>query len=152
MFRLSGHKLVIPPLRERTTDIKELCQHFLGHRNVSIKKTLAEDALAELMEYSWPGNVRQLKRVCEHLALMSPLPIIRADDVRKNLFSSDTPVLSGEIAVEKGLASLMEEYEAGILKFAIDRISDVDELAKVLQISRSSLYKKVKDHGLEFKK
>lgn len=152
MFRLSGHKLEIPPLRERLDDIKELCQYFLSQRDVSMKKTMAEDALEQLCQYSWPGNVRQLKRICEHLALMAPLPIIRDTDVKALLFSSRTPQVSQDISFDQGLGKLMEEYEARLLKEVLQQNLDVDELAKKLKISRSSLYKKVKDHGLDFKK
>jgi DNA-binding NtrC family response regulator len=152
MFRLSGHKLEIPPLRERKDDIKELCQFFLSQRDVSLKKTIGEDAIEELKKYTWPGNVRQLKRVCEHLALMSPLPIIRDIDVRKILFVNSQVSTSETISIDNGLSHLIENYEKQILIHSLNLDLDVDELAKKLQISRSSLYKKIKDHGLEFKK
>lgn len=152
LFRLSGHKLEISPLRERLDDIKELAQFFLSQRDMTMKKTLADDALAEMKKYSWPGNVRQLKRVCEHLSLMAPLPIIRAEDVRELLSDAQTVKSPDHFAIEKGLSKLIEEFEAQVLSYALSLELDVDELAKKLQISRSSLYKKVKDHGLEIKK
>lgn len=155
MFRLGGHKLEIPPLRQRTEDIKELAQYFLSQRDVTLKKTLAEDALAEMAKYTWPGNVRQLKRVCEHLALMAPLPIIRDEDVKAVLKGSAAAPAApdpGGFQLEKGLGHLMNDFEAQVLTYALEQNLDVDELAKTLQISRSSLYKKVKDHGLELKK
>ena len=152
MYRLSGHKLEIPPLRSRSDDIKALCQHFLSQRGVTMKKTIDEDGINELSQYSWPGNVRQLKRVCEHLALMAPLPIIRAQDVREHLFQSDTPTVSSSVSLEKGLGELMVDYEKSVLQYALEQNLDVDDLAKKLKISRSSLYKKVKDHNLEIKK
>jgi len=146
MYRLSGHKLEIPPLRERKEDIKALCQHFLSQREITMKKSMGEDALEELKKYSWPGNVRQLKRVCEHLALMAPLPIIRAEDVRNLLYKENSVAPTDSINLEKGLPVLLQDYEKAILKQALEMDIDVDDLAKKLQISRSSLYKKVKDH------
>ena len=152
MYRLSGHKLEIPPLRHRTDDIKDLCHYFLGQRDISMKKTMGEDALEELQRYSWPGNVRQLKRVCEHLALMAPLPIIRAEDVRGLIFNQQSSVTQEQVNLDKGLGKLLEEFEKAVLAQALEMNLEVDDLAKKLQISRSSLYKKVKDHQLEFKK
>ena len=153
MYRLSGHKLVIPPLRERREDIKELCQFFLGARDVTMKKTMGEDAIEALMKYSWPGNVRQLKRICEHLSLMAPLPIIRAEDVSRALLQGGSSTAGGEdISLDKGLQKLLEDYEKRVMIEALKLDLDVDDLAKKLKISRSSLYKKVKDHSLELKK
>lgn len=152
MFRLSGHHLQIPPLRERPEDIKELSQYFLGERTVTLKKTMGDDALEVLKKYSWPGNVRQLKRLCEHLALMAPLPIIRDADVKKFLFQETRVATPETIALDKGLSQLVEEHEKHILQYALEQNLEIDELAKKLKISRSSLYKKVKDYDLEFKK
>lgn len=152
LFRLSGHQLTIPPLRERTDDIKELAQHFLSERTITMKKTMGDDALEVLKKYSWPGNVRQLKRLCEHLALMAPLPIIRDSDVKKILFQETRVVSPESVPLDKGLNFLVEEYEKRVLKYALEQDLEIDELAKKLKISRSSLYKKVKDYELEFKK
>ncbi len=152
MYRLSGHKLEIPPLRDRKEDIKLLCQHFLSQRDVTMKKSMGEDAIEELQTYSWPGNVRQLKRVCEHLALMAPLPIIRAEDVKGILYKQAAVSNTDTVNLDLGLGQLMQDFEKGVLKQALGLNLEVDDLAKKLQISRSSLYKKVKDYQLELKK
>ena len=156
MFRLSGHRLALPPLRERKEDIGELCQFFMGQRDVTLKKTIDPQALEVLQDFPWPGNVRQLKRVCEHLSLMAPLPIVRAEDVRSILSAQGMAAIDSTQAsffdLSQGLAKLLEDYERRVLTFALQQNLDVDELAKQLKISRSSLYKKVKDHQLEFKK
>lgn len=156
MFRLSGHRLNLPPLRERKEDIGELCHFFMSQRDVTLKKTIDPQALEILQDFSWPGNVRQLKRVCEHLSLMAPLPIVRAEDVHSILRGQGQgTVVSSKASffdLSQGLAKLLEDYESRILTFALLQNLDVDDLAKQLKISRSSLYKKVKDHQLEFKK
>jgi DNA-binding NtrC family response regulator len=108
--------------------------------------------IEELQKYSWPGNVRQLKRVCEHLALMAPLPIVRDVDVRNLLHNQQSVALSDKVNFDRGLAALMQDYEKALLEQALEMDLDVDDLARKLQISRSSLYKKVKDHQLEIKK
>jgi transcriptional regulator with PAS, ATPase and Fis domain len=116
------------------------------------RKTLADDALPCLQEYHWPGNVRELKRVCEQLILVSPLPFIRREDILRVIQpapasdSSSTSVDWG-----RGLPQLVNDYEARLIKKALESHRQIDEVAKVLQISRSSLYKKIKDHGIDWK-
>ena len=152
LYRLSGHKLVIPPLRERLEDVGELCQFFLRNSSGGLRKMLEEDALTVLKTYSWPGNIRQLKRICERLCLLAPLPVIRGEDVKKVLFGEAQKLVDVKFSLEKGLGGLLESYEKSVLSYALEQIDDVEELAKKLKISRSSLYKKIKDFELEIKK
>ncbi|MCB0379064.1 MAG: sigma-54-dependent Fis family transcriptional regulator [Bdellovibrionales bacterium] len=152
LYRLSGHRLSLPPLQDRKEDIEELSQHFFSQRGESVRKQLDDDALEKLKAYSWPGNVRQLKRVCERLLLHAPLPVIRDVDVDNILFGERPSIQGQSYSLQKGLAELTNEFEKSVLTYAIDKNDDVEELAKILKISRSSLYKKIKDHGLELKK
>jgi len=67
-YRLNVITVKIPPLRERTGDIPLLCKHFIGRFNEILDKDIsgvAPDAMAWLLEYHWPGNVRQLENVIE---------------------------------------------------------------------------------------
>ena len=73
-FRLSSHKIFIPSLKSRPDDIAPLSQHFLAHAKNKRQKSFEVDALDVLKVYAWPGNIRELKRVCEQLSLTSPLP------------------------------------------------------------------------------
>ncbi|PIS09982.1 MAG: sigma-54-dependent Fis family transcriptional regulator, partial [Bdellovibrio sp. CG10_big_fil_rev_8_21_14_0_10_47_8] len=115
LFRISGQKLQLPPLRERSTDIDELAAFFLQLQKPRINKTFSADGLQALKSYPWPGNVRELKRICEQVALTSPLPIIRAQDVERLLNQQDSPEI-GAIDLRKGLAGLTEEFEASVIK------------------------------------
>jgi DNA-binding NtrC family response regulator len=152
LYRLSGHHFIIPPLRERESDIPLLCDFFAKQQKPHAVKEFAPEAIQTLSRHSWPGNVRELKRVVEQLCVLAPLPIIRAEDVRQILF----PLLREDggqtLDLDRGLPDLLAEYEKNILAKAIESTDDVDEMAKLLKISRSSFYKKVKDHGLELKK
>ena len=152
LYRLSGHKLDLPPLRDRSEDIDELSQFFINQRGAALKKMIEPDALKVMKGYSWPGNVRQLKRVCERLCLLAPLPVIRDEDVKKLLFGEVQKLDNTPFSLDKGLGALIDSYEKNILNYALEQFDDVEELAKKLKISRSSLYKKIKDHGLEIKK
>ncbi len=148
LWRLTGHKIVIPPLRERSADIDALSTFFIKNSRPFKNKTFSEDALNALKLHSWPGNVRELKRVCEHVAQQSPLPVIRSADVRTLL--SPSSVNTGELRIDlhRGLADLVTDFEKKVLETALSQEKDVDALTKILKISRSSFYKKLKDFGL----
>ncbi len=151
LWRLRGKTLSLPPLRDRLEDLPDLVRHFL-FQDKARKKTLADDALPALQSYSWPGNVRELKRVCEQLILISPLPFIRREDVLNVIQPrSNAPLAPVSIDWDRGLPQLVNDYEANLIKKALEAHRHIDEVAKVLQISRSSLYKKIKDHGIEWK-
>lgn len=151
LWRLKGKTISLPPLRERIEDLPDLVRHFLSMDRAR-RKTVGEDALPVLQSYHWPGNVRELKRVCEQLILTSPLPFIRREDVLNVIqpqVGSATP--SSAVDWSRGLPQLVNEYEAALIRRALETHRQIDEVAKVLQISRSSLYKKIKDHGIDWK-
>lgn len=147
-WRLAGHKIRISPLRERKIDIPELCAYFVGRSTPRRNKTFSPDAFDALESYDWPGNIRELRRVCEQLLLISPLPIIREEDVKKVLTPSTSENKELKFDFNKGLAELINDYEKRALEAALHIDKDVEGLVKLLKISRSSLYKKIKDYNL----
>ncbi len=152
-FRLASHRIVIAPLRERTEDLEALAQYFIETSRPKRFKTLGADAIAELKQYQWPGNVRELKRIIEQLLLASPLPVIRAEDVRRLIGESGTLQSSSSVPdFSLGLTKLMADYEAAILRAVIGQTSSIDEAANQLQISRSNMYKKIKDYEISEEK
>lgn len=150
-FRLSAHRIMIPPLRERTDDIDALADFFLKMERPRRNKTFTADGIESLKNYKWPGNTRELKRVCEQLSLISPLPIIRGEDVR-DLLKMDKNSLSTsqEIDLSKGLAKLVEEFEVMVIRTVLKKNSNkLDGVLEDLKISRSTFYKKMKDLNIE---
>lgn len=152
LWRINGKKIFLPPLRDRGEDIAVLSKFFLS-KDAFRKKELTEDAIQAMKNYRWPGNVRELKRVCEQLSLSAPLPIIRHEDLMALLqrTSGESSPSSANIDFNLGLPSLMDGYEALVISKCLEKLEDVDEVAKVLKISRSSLYKKIKDHQIEWR-
>jgi DNA-binding NtrC family response regulator len=150
LWRLSGKKILLPPLRERIEDVAELTRHFLA-RDKARHKEIGEDAMEVLKDYNWPGNVRELKRVCEQLILKAPLPVLRKEDVLQVIRPQAQSSPTGHIDLNRGLADLVNEFESQIIQKALERHNDIDEVAKLLKISRSSLYKKIKDHGVQWR-
>lgn len=150
LFRLAGHRIDISPLRERPDDIPDLAESFLS-RSKSRRLTLEPDALKALKEYGWPGNTRELKRTCERLTVSSPLPLVRGEDVRAllNPVSRAGSASGVSLDLSRGLGPLLEHLEREAIRSALAREDgDIDRTVALLQISRSSLYKKIKDFGL----
>jgi DNA-binding NtrC family response regulator len=150
LFRISGKKLLLPPLRDRKSDIKDLAQLFMNQQKPRVNKLLSPESILALQQYSWPGNVRELKRICEQLALTCPLPIIRAEDVERLLTPADGAGSGdGLLDLTKGLSKLVEEFEARVIRKCLEQSSDMDAAIQTLQVSRSSLYKKIKDYQID---
>lgn len=151
LWRLNGKKIALPPLRDRPEDIEELA-HFFFSKDSARKKQLDADALTVMQEYHWPGNVRELKRACEQLILISPLPFIRREDVLRVIQPpSALPSSPSSVDWSRGLPRLLNDFESQLIQKVLETHSDIDEVTKILQISRSSLYKKIKDYGLQTK-
>jgi DNA-binding NtrC family response regulator len=150
-FRLNSQRIELPPLRERKEDIPELVKNFLEAERPRRNKDFTADGLDALKNYSWPGNVRELKRVCEQISLVSPLPFIRGQDVQALLQtgSGGSGNAAESLDLSRGLNELVADFEAKIIRAAQKDIQDVEELSKFLKISRSTLYKKIKDYQLD---
>jgi DNA-binding NtrC family response regulator len=148
LFRVSGHKVQIPPLRDRKDDIGDLAKFFLDQQRPRSNKTLSPEALQCLRDYSWPGNTRELKRICEQIALTSPLPIVRAEDIAKWLGGQKIEVHAGALDLQQGIDKLVGEFERVVIVQALQTTQDVDAAAHLLKISRSSIYKKIKDYSI----
>ncbi len=150
LWRLSGKTIQLPPLRERTDDIQELADWFLLQER-GRKKELSAEASQVMKDYTWPGNVRELKRVCEQLALVAPLPVIRAEDVQRLIRFQTSASAVENLDYSNGLNALVEGFEGRVILSCLKKLNDVDEAARVLQVSRSNLYKKIKDLNLDWR-
>lgn len=148
-FRLSSQKIEILPLRQRLADIPALAKFFIDLEKPRRNKEFEPEALIALKAYSWPGNVRELKRVCEQLVLTSPLPIIRRKDVEHFLFNSETS--TGEyINMDIALDDYVKGQEKKWLEYVLENTTDINDASEKLKISKSTLYKKIKDHGITY--
>jgi DNA-binding NtrC family response regulator len=95
-YRLNVIEIRIPPLRSRRQDIPLLLEHFLrryAERHRLTPPTIAADALSALVEFDWPGNVRQLKNVAERLIIRTPRPLITLADVSKEIVDRSRPAV-----------------------------------------------------------
>ncbi|HLH37657.1 MAG TPA: sigma-54 dependent transcriptional regulator [Bryobacteraceae bacterium] len=149
-YRLNVIPFHVPPLRERTEDIRLLAEHFLNEFTTSYgrkPKELTEDALQVLEAYPWPGNVRELRNLMERIVIMNPQTRIDArhiplDRSRRAVF--DRPI--------DQFGSLQEVREAAerdyILKKLEESKGNVTRAAELLGLERSHLYRKMKALGI----
>jgi len=152
-YRLNVVPLSVPPLRDRREDIPQLAAHFADrltkHEGVP-PRGLADDAVQRLSEYDWPGNVRELRNTVERLLILGSGPRITAADVER---------LVGKRAAEQtSLGSLVEcrtfeEFkDAAERAFLLAKLREsnwnVSETARLLDMPRSNLYKKIERYGL----
>jgi len=152
-YRLNVLPLHVPPLRERREDIPLLAQHFvnqLSQRDGAPSRTLDSTALEVLQRFDWPGNVRELRNAIERVMILAAGPRITGADVTR-LTGAKPPDASG-------LGSLLEvkTYEefknAAERAFLLHKLREMDwnvsETARVLDMPRSNLYKKIERYGL----
>lgn len=150
-YRLSSHRIQLKPLRERKDDIEELANYFLEIEKPRRNKIFDSEAFVELKNYNWPGNVRELKRICEQLVLTSPLPMITADDVRQILLRSH-PNAATDVSIDRisSLESFLEDQEKKIIQACLEKTKNIEQTCELLKVSKSNLYKKIKDHGITY--
>jgi DNA-binding NtrC family response regulator len=145
-YRLNVVRIVMPPLRERREDIPPLVTHFLrqlNHRFARDVRAVAPEAMAALMKYDFPGNVRELENLLERAYALG---------VRERITLADLPALSGGApvapAIPAGLPRLADAERELILRALRLHDNDKDRAARALGISRRTLYRRLKSYGL----
>jgi transcriptional regulator with PAS, ATPase and Fis domain len=148
-YRVNAFSIRLPSLRERSTDIPVLAQRFLARYNAANGlpldgKTLSKEATDLLLQYHWPGNIRELESTVSRAALSSPGKVIRPADI-EFLHASETPVESSR----DRLPSLADAERAHIARVLESVNWNKKQAAAVLEISRGTLYRKIVEYGLE---
>ncbi|NOY52403.1 MAG: sigma-54-dependent Fis family transcriptional regulator [Deltaproteobacteria bacterium] len=150
-YRLNVIPFRAPPLRERREDIPLLVRHFVeeyARVNGVKQKSFLEEGMELLREYHWPGNVRELKNIVERIMIMVRKETIGADEIPAGI-----RVDVGQ-AEDSGYAGSLREARLAfegeyIRRKLIENDWNVSKTAKVLQIERSNLHRKIKSLGLE---
>jgi len=178
-YRLNVISLRCPALRERPEDIFELALHFLRSYANQLGKTptrIDEDALEVLMNYAWPGNIRQLENAIERAVVLAERETIHVDDLPPEIISTvpeavaaaptnrlstrREPAVTGRllrssvvetiVAAPAGLADELDHLERERLSEALVRAAgNKAEAARALGIPRSTLFSKLRKYGLD---
>jgi DNA-binding NtrC family response regulator len=160
-YRLNVVHIHLPPLRERQEDIPLLISHFLEKYNARFNKkilTVEQEAMRELVEYKWPGNIRELENVVERCMLFCDHDEIKTQDLPPDMIQSDArdssslipeSTLRPEEGLKDQIRAITQNLEKALIAKALDQTGrNVTKAARLLKISRKSLQIKMKELGL----
>jgi DNA-binding NtrC family response regulator len=145
LYRLNVVTVTLPPLRERVVDIPLLAHHFLTQIGGAAAPKLTSDAVALIQDYTWPGNIRELRNVIERAMLLTRgtdhAHEIRAQDLALSTISSAGHALVGS-------QTTLEELERQHILAVLEQTNwHQGNAAKVLGISSKTLYRKIREYA-----
>ncbi len=154
-YRLNVVKLTLPPLRERKEDIPLLAAHFLERNSLEMRRPfrLSAETLSFLMEYAWPGNVRELSNAIDRACNLSSGEVIEMGEMstsirdawmQTNVKRREQP----ENGVETVAVVTLAELEKRAILTTLEQVRG-DKLlaARLLNIGKTTLYRKLKEYG-----
>ena len=145
MYRVRVVPLFVPPLRERTGDIEALAEHFIQEFNdqgVRQVETVAAPVREALLAHRWPGNVRELRNVVEYAFAVGEGPTLTLDELPPELRGEGPAPDSG------GQRTLKDIERERIIDALRESRGRKGEAAERLGMSRSTLWRKLREHGL----
>ncbi len=151
-YRLNVVPIHIPPLRERRQDIPLLFSYFLERSNQLNNAQIegfTEDAMSILIDYDYPGNVRELQNLVERLVVLKKTGCIDIDDLPEKFYDAkqETPQ---QLAIEKGYETLVSDFEKTLILQALNETKGVkSKAAQILSMNRTTLIEKMKRLGLD---
>lgn len=150
-YRLNVIQINLPPLRERQGDIEDLVNHFVKTLGGDAR-SVSDEAMKALKEYSWPGNVRELRNMIERMVVLSENDIIGIGDLPSEIREGTKPAESS--MPESGMAmpgnvSLRDAEKMAIVGVLRECGGNKLKAARMLKISRSTLYEKIREYGIE---
>jgi transcriptional regulator with PAS, ATPase and Fis domain len=156
-FRLRVFPIVIPPLRERKTDIPALVQHFILKKSRDMKRVVVPsptpEAIERLMAYQWPGNVRELENAVERALILNPGDRLIFKEIGSRLVQKspesrhpETPGPDGVLGLDEAMASHIRQ----VLTRCGGRVEGERGAARLLGIKPSTLRKRMTKLGVPF--
>ena len=144
LYRLNTLVITLPPLRERLEDIAKLAENFIAKFSLKYQKSnllLSTDALTKLKKHSWPGNIRELSHVIERAVLLA-----MTDEI-----TSQQLLLEAAENIEHSIQlQPLEQAERQLIEKALTVTNgQVIEAAKLLDISRNALYRRLEKFGIQ---
>ena len=147
-YRLNVVQINLPPLRERMEDIPVLAEHFLNmfREETGISHlTISKQAMEKMVEYDWPGNIRELRNAIERAVVMGNGQTILPEDLPIKSSKPNFPGLQVGLTLEDALNQFKKEFIILTLKFTGGNRS---KAAKVMDIQRTYLSRLISKYGL----
>lgn len=157
-YRINVVQIEVPPLRDRTADLPELAQHFLDQQSEELGRHFVgftDEAMQLLKAYPFPGNVRELSNIIERASVLTKSLTITAEDLPPNLHSTDSQLPSSiqstptEWTPMTLTDALRDPERQIILSTLIANDWNRTLTAEVLDINRTTLYKKMKSLNID---
>ncbi len=150
-YRLNVVNIHMPPLRARRADIPELAHYFLkkyAQRDGREGLEFSQEVLALLINYDFPGNVRELAHIVEHAVTVCPGPLIRPEDLPQRFREHSQSSQTIPLTPQRSRRQQLEEEERRLIIQAIKASSTIREAAEALGMSRATLWRRMKKYGL----
>ena len=145
-YRINVYNILLPPLRDRVNDIHPLSEYFLKTRSKEFNKPIegfTKEALQLLVNYKWPGNIRELDNVITRAVLKSTTTVLGIDSL--DIYLTVPENTSGAIANTD-----LKSVEKNHIKIIIEKNrNNLMKSAKELGITRTTLYNKIKDYKIK---
>lgn len=149
-YRLLGLPIHLPPLRERDNDIILIARNFIElycSENQVQKKNLSVEAKKKLMQYNYPGNIRELKSVIDLACVLCDDEEITEEHLQLNNYSNANT--SGAFNIAQNGNLTLKDYNIRLIQHLLDNNDyDVVEVAKKLDIGKSTIYRMIKNNEL----
>ncbi|KLR75418.1 MULTISPECIES: sigma-54-dependent Fis family transcriptional regulator [Geobacillus] len=148
-FRLNVMPIVLPPLRERKEDIPLLVRHFierLAHKRDKPFPEIRSDFLEALMQYDWPGNIRELQNIIERVLNQCTKPMLTAADLPEEIFQ---PSCSSQVRENVDI-SRNEIKKQSIIEALKQCNGNISKAARYLGISRSTFYRQMDKWNIRY--
>ena len=150
-FRIKGVNITLPALRNRADDIPALAQYFLEEAAAETGSEvagIAEEALKILMNYDWPGNIRQLRNCIRTMVVMCDRDKLDVQDIPPEIYQRRQLAAGTGTAAGPGSVSLNELEKQAIVDTLAKTKGNREKAAKILGIGERTLYRKIKEYNL----
>ncbi len=147
-YRLRVVPIELPPLRERKDDIPLLVNHFIHRFNTEMGRKVirvAPEAMEILMAYDFPGNIRELENIIEHVMVFCSGEVLEAEHIQKNIQPTRKDMIGVAVEGEDPLQTMEQEL---IVKVLNQTSWNYKKTAEKLKMSRTTLWRKLKTYGL----
>ena len=145
-YRLNVHRIHLPPLRERGDDVRLLIQHFIARFGGATVTGSTPAAASALVAYQYPGNVRQLQHVVQRAVAVARGELIDLDDLPEEVVATRGTVTAAQ---EGSVAAARERAEREMIIAALARNNgEVSSAAREMQVSRTTMWRLMKKHGI----